>query len=164
MGLSSFLSSESGAVTVDWVVLTSALVGLGLATAGVVSGGIADLSGEIQLALLDTDTTVAWGEGGAGPGWGELSRFVWQNVEDAEQHMQGLLDYVYNNDVQALYDDVVSQLDAAILNNDLDAAHYNVDRLGYLQNYAATNNIQFSGDNQPSYSEMHAVVTAMTNS
>ena len=59
-----FLKSESGAVTVDWVVLTAALVGLGLAVMAVVSGGVEDLSGEIQGALVDADpgTTTFAGE------------------------------------------------------------------------------------------------------
>ena len=35
-----FAKSESGAVTVDWVVLTAALVGLGLAVMAVVSSGV----------------------------------------------------------------------------------------------------------------------------
>ena len=48
-----FLSNESGAVTVDWVVLTAALVGLGLAVMGVVSGGIEDLSGDVNTQLTD---------------------------------------------------------------------------------------------------------------
>lgn len=35
--IKNFAKSESGAVTVDWVVLTAALVGLGLAVMAVVS-------------------------------------------------------------------------------------------------------------------------------
>ena len=50
-----FLSDESGAVTVDWVVLTAAIVGLGLAVMSVVSGGVENLSGDISTALTDTD-------------------------------------------------------------------------------------------------------------
>ena len=50
-----FLSDESGAVTVDWVVLTAALVGLGLAVMSVVSGGIENLSGDISTALENTN-------------------------------------------------------------------------------------------------------------
>jgi Flp pilus assembly pilin Flp len=50
-----FVSDESGAVTVDWVVLTAAIVGLGLAVMSVVSGGIEDLSGNISNALTNTD-------------------------------------------------------------------------------------------------------------
>ena len=50
--IKNFASNESGAVTVDWVVLTAALVGLGLAVMAVVSGGVEDLSGEIQASLV----------------------------------------------------------------------------------------------------------------
>ncbi|WP_339641100.1 hypothetical protein [Jannaschia helgolandensis] len=53
--INTFKNDESGAVTVDWVVLTAALVGLGLAVMGVVSGGIEDLSTDISSALTDTD-------------------------------------------------------------------------------------------------------------
>ncbi|WGH80445.1 hypothetical protein [Jannaschia ovalis] len=49
-----FISEESGAVTVDWVVLTAALVGLGLAVMGVVSTGVQDVSGDIQ-GQLESD-------------------------------------------------------------------------------------------------------------
>jgi Flp pilus assembly pilin Flp len=37
-----FLNDESGAVTVDWVVLTAAIVGLGLVVMQLVGGGIED--------------------------------------------------------------------------------------------------------------------------
>ena len=53
----SFATSEAGAVTVDWVVLTAALVGLGLAVMAVVSPGIENLSGDIDNAL--TNQTIA---------------------------------------------------------------------------------------------------------
>ena len=46
--LTNFVADESGAVTVDWVVLTAAIVGLGIAVMGAVSGGLEDLSGEIE--------------------------------------------------------------------------------------------------------------------
>ncbi|MEM1078784.1 pilus assembly protein [Dinoroseobacter sp. S76] len=49
-----FRTEEDGAVTVDWVVLTAAIVGLGIAVYGVVSGGIANLSGDID-TQLETD-------------------------------------------------------------------------------------------------------------
>ena len=49
--IKSFHADESGAVTVDWVVLTAALVGLGLAVMGVVRGGVANLSGDISNSL-----------------------------------------------------------------------------------------------------------------
>ena len=40
----SFKSDESGAVTVDWVVLTAAIVGLGLVVMTSVGGGITTLA------------------------------------------------------------------------------------------------------------------------
>ena len=51
--LRTFATSESGAVTVDWVVLTAGLVGLGLSTVAVVSGGIENLSGDIGQSLAN---------------------------------------------------------------------------------------------------------------
>ena len=53
--IKNFAADESGAVTVDWVVLPAALVGLGLAVMAVVSGGVEDLSAEIQGALVTAD-------------------------------------------------------------------------------------------------------------
>jgi hypothetical protein len=52
--IKTFAKSESGAVTVDWVVLTAAIVGLGLAVMAVVANGIEDLSGNISQTLTDT--------------------------------------------------------------------------------------------------------------
>lgn len=49
-----FLSDESGAVTVDFVPLVAATVGLGLAVTGVVSGGVDDISTDISSTMSDT--------------------------------------------------------------------------------------------------------------
>lgn len=51
----SFLKDTSGAVTVDWVVLTAALVGTGLAVMGVVGQGVENLSTDIDTELKRTD-------------------------------------------------------------------------------------------------------------
>jgi Flp pilus assembly pilin Flp len=53
-----FAADESGAVTVDWVVLTAALVGLGLAVMGVISGGIETLTGNINDAFTDAGNNI----------------------------------------------------------------------------------------------------------
>lgn len=50
--LKSFVQDESAAVTVDWVVLTAALVGLGLAVTNVVGSGLESLSSDIRDQLL----------------------------------------------------------------------------------------------------------------
>ncbi len=54
-----FIKSESGAVTVDWVVLTAAIVGLGLAVMAVVSAGVESLSNDIagELNTIDANTS-----------------------------------------------------------------------------------------------------------
>ncbi|PWJ15012.1 Flp family type IVb pilin [Jannaschia seohaensis] len=49
--IKTFANDESGAVTVDWVVLTAALVGLGLAVMAVISSGLENLSGDINNVL-----------------------------------------------------------------------------------------------------------------
>jgi len=46
-----FRNDESGAVTVDWVVLTAAIVGLGLAVMTTVSGGLTTAANSINSEL-----------------------------------------------------------------------------------------------------------------
>ncbi|GIX13959.1 MAG: hypothetical protein KatS3mg118_1918 [Paracoccaceae bacterium] len=46
-----FAREEEGAVTVDWVVLTAAIVGLATAIIVLVQGGTEDLAGSISSAL-----------------------------------------------------------------------------------------------------------------
>ena len=58
--IKNFAKSESGAVTVDWVVLTAAIVGLGLAVMAVVSGGVSDLSTNISGQLSGQTITTAF--------------------------------------------------------------------------------------------------------
>ncbi|MBV7410251.1 hypothetical protein [Maritimibacter sp. DP1N21-5] len=50
-----FAKSEDGAVTVDWVVLTAAIVGLGSSVLISVSGGTTALAGNISSALSDME-------------------------------------------------------------------------------------------------------------
>ena len=51
--IKTFLNDESGAVTVDWVVLTAAIVGLGIAVLTSVGGGTTTLAGKISDSLAD---------------------------------------------------------------------------------------------------------------
>ncbi|MDM8168599.1 hypothetical protein [Roseovarius sp.] len=46
-----FRNDEEGAVTVDWVVLTAAVVGLGVAGVSTVSGGVNTLASSIQTGV-----------------------------------------------------------------------------------------------------------------
>ena len=51
MTLINFIKDEDGAVTVDWVVLTAAIVGLGIAVLTSVSGGTTTLADKISTNL-----------------------------------------------------------------------------------------------------------------
>ena len=70
-----FLCDEAGGVTVDWVVLTGGLVGLGLATTAIVSAGVEDLSGDTR-TTLESDSIIAASFGTAWPEFvfGDYSR------------------------------------------------------------------------------------------
>ncbi|MEE9428730.1 MAG: hypothetical protein V3V25_11330 [Paracoccaceae bacterium] len=58
MTLINFINDEDGAVTVDWVVLTAAIVGLGIAVLTSVSGGTTSLADKISgnLATMSVAT------------------------------------------------------------------------------------------------------------
>ena len=67
-GFKTFLTDDSGAVTVDWVVLTAGLVGLGLAGMAVVSAGVEDLSGDMR-GQMEGQTISTRFSSGAGSTW-----------------------------------------------------------------------------------------------
>lgn len=55
--IKNFANDESGAVTVDWVVLTAAIVGLGVAVLATVKDGVSELSSTIstQVGAITVD-------------------------------------------------------------------------------------------------------------
>jgi Flp pilus assembly pilin Flp len=53
--IKNFRADEDGAVTVDWVVLTAAIVGLGIAVLTSVSGGAEQLATDISDELTSID-------------------------------------------------------------------------------------------------------------
>lgn len=55
--IKTFHADESGAVTVDWVVLTAAIVGLGLAVVTSVRTGVGSLATGIETALTTGTVT-----------------------------------------------------------------------------------------------------------
>ena len=57
--LKKFRADEAGAVTVDWVVLTAAIVGLGVIVMNVVGDSITGVAE--QMAAEIEDTTVGYG-------------------------------------------------------------------------------------------------------
>lgn len=55
-----FVASETGAVTVDWVVLTAAITSLGFVVVSVVSGGVESLTGEVDNSLVAMDASIGF--------------------------------------------------------------------------------------------------------
>jgi len=55
--LKNFHKDEDGAVTVDFVVLTAAIVVLGLAVGGAISSGAQDLANDIEAELDNMETS-----------------------------------------------------------------------------------------------------------
>ncbi|TQM93676.1 Flp family type IVb pilin [Roseinatronobacter monicus] len=55
--IKNFAADESGAVTVDWVVLTAAIVGLGIAVVVSVRGGVENMAEQIQQSMEDVVIT-----------------------------------------------------------------------------------------------------------
>ena len=64
--IETFLKDEDGAVTVDWVVLTAAVVGLGVAAVDTVEEGINALASDIAQAI--STKAVDNGDGGSSTG------------------------------------------------------------------------------------------------
>ena len=60
MDLKNFLNDESGAVTVDWVVLTAAIVGLGIAVLTSVGKGTTTMADKISSHLSKQSVTTTY--------------------------------------------------------------------------------------------------------
>ena len=58
--IKNFCTNESGAITVDWVVLTAAIVGLGIAVLTSVGGGTTSLADKISSELATSDVTTTY--------------------------------------------------------------------------------------------------------
>lgn len=49
--VTTFVADETGAISVDWLILTAALVGLGLSVIETASGGLTAVTDDINLLL-----------------------------------------------------------------------------------------------------------------
>ena len=50
--IQNFVKSEDGAISVDWVVLTAAVVGLAGASASLINGGVVSASSNIENGMM----------------------------------------------------------------------------------------------------------------
>ena len=60
--LKKFRADESGAVTVDWVVLTAAIVGLGVVVINTVGTGITDVATDMAAEIRSTTSEYTTGQ------------------------------------------------------------------------------------------------------
>lgn len=159
MRAQSFLSSESGAVTVDWVVLTAAIVGLALAVMAVVSGGVENLSGDTaeELASIEPGSLYDWNIASAleNSGWGDLEIFSpRQSAAGAESYAAAVLSS-NGGDYQATYDQLYQQaLDMTYADGE------SIDDFGAFEAMAAANGTPIDTGDNMNYAEMHAIYAA----
>lgn len=83
--LKSFLIREDGAVTVDWVVLSAAIVGLGVLSVAAVRAGVNALGTDVQTSL--TDATVGSG------GTVSIATFDPTDPDNCANNMAGVREY-----------------------------------------------------------------------
>lgn len=63
-----FTTNDSGAVTVDWVVLTAAITGLAAISYAIIQGGTEDLANDVEAALSDSAISISTGDSNSAVG------------------------------------------------------------------------------------------------
>lgn len=86
-GFRTFLHSDSGAVTVDWVLVSAAVTGLGLSSAVAVRTGSGSLAGDINQALSGAQVAGACGQVSYA-----MNTMSDQTAESSRAHAQGYSD------------------------------------------------------------------------
>ena len=112
--VNSFLKSESGAVTVDWVVLTAAIVGIAIAVIGLISSGVNSASSGINDELSDVGSLVASLFGGESTVYGAESGFQEYGFRYDEAYNEGLVsgDVELASSYQTAYEAALAEPDA----------------------------------------------------
>lgn len=127
MRLSDFILGDSGAVTVDWVVLTAAVVGLGVTTVAAVRTGVISLGGDIDSSLSAASVAALSTLGDAGPA---AAGFVYQllYLTDA-QFVTTMAGYSGLPDATllGLYTGYLGHVEQYLLDGGLSSAAYNTD-------------------------------------
>ncbi|WP_323035386.1 hypothetical protein [Pararhodobacter sp.] len=94
-----FLRSERGAVTVDWVVLTAAVAGLGITTILGVQTGVINLGGEVNSALSGVAVASLTGEDVSSGGY---TPFI-ATQDDIANWVQEYTDNFSDDELRSLY-------------------------------------------------------------
>ena len=125
-----FLAHDSGAVTVDWVVLCAAIVGLGVGATAAVRSGTLNLGGDIQTALGDASVGLSCDEGSTGYDLRILSGDRAQYAEQLREQMTRMSD----DEVLAAYAETAEK--TTILHDNGENADYVNEVLDYAYLYA----------------------------
>ena len=104
--LKDFIRNTDGAVTVDWVVLAAAVVGLGVTSVNVVRSGSNALAGDIQTSLSNASVALVCQGGNPSAGDYQLVVLVGDNAASADYHR----DYYSRVDDATLLESYQSQI------------------------------------------------------
>ncbi len=151
-----FIRNTDGAVTVDWVVLAAAVVGLGVTSVNVVRSGSNALAGDIQTSLSDASVALVCQGGNPSAGDYQLVALVGDNAASADYHR----DYFSRVDDATLMDSYRSQI-RKIEDVRRDGAEVEVaDQVDYLALMAReieARRLELDRD-VPGFSEVHASI------
>jgi Flp pilus assembly pilin Flp len=115
---------ERGAATVDFTVMTAAVIGLGLATIVAVSGGVDDLSGYVGVQLEDMIDSAA-------PDYSTVGLLHKNHDESWRQVLQERLKTFNDNRLTRVYDN--AYVLATSVDSTLNQRRNGVDRLGVIE-------------------------------
>jgi hypothetical protein len=150
--LVSFFSSESGAVTVDWTVLTAAIVGLGLTSVAAVRNGTADLGEAVEVSLTNASAT---------SGIMALDGFVFTEHDAAMQ--THVLDFHRNKTDEVLLEQAAGQgwqAQEALDAGDLATARHRLERLYISEMVIRERGLEQSRIHAPKLEDLRAAIDA----
>lgn len=116
-----FLRAEAGAVTVDWVVLTAAITGLGLASAAAVRSGTGALGDQIESSLTSAEVVTIGELGHTGASAGPVT-FDWVNRDMPQTYfdeMRVQLQGLPEASLAAMYQGFVTEFEFMTATGDL---------------------------------------------
>ena len=86
--LINFKQDESGAVTVDWVVLTSAIVGIGISVVALISTGVESATGEVG-GGLETASNFTFSFTPENTDWNGMNYWDYRGIAETEYGAAG---------------------------------------------------------------------------
>lgn len=160
--LRTFSKDQSGAVTVDWVILGAAIVGLGIASATAVRTGTNDLGNETRLALSGVEVASLGELGGIADMWEFTGLYVSREWIEGPG---GFIDQITNwgrtpEQLQQSYDGFARSAQRYIDEGNASFAGLMVDHMYAIQAVMANAGASVS-PSSTTVQAMHSAVTSM---